>query len=262
MPLPFSREQFFDLFVAYNEALWPVVVALWLASAATAVLWLSARRPHDRWVSALLAVHWAWSAVAYHVAFFTRINPAAWLFAALFLAQAVLFTDSPVLADAVVAAVERQLETLPRRAIAAASWRDLGAVVLLEDLADAPALVDRLAPEHLELLVAEPEAMAARIENAGAIFLGAHTPEVIGDYVGGPNHVLPTGGTARFASPLGVYDFVKRTSVMRATPRALAQLAPTVHRLAAMEGLEAHAAAVERRVTRRAARPVKIAGAT
>jgi len=164
------------------------------------------------------------------------------------LAQAVLFTDSPVLADAVVAAVERQLETLPRRAIAAASWRDLGAVVLLEDLADAPALVDRLAPEHLELLVAEPEAMAARIENAGAIFLGAHTPEVIGDYVGGPNHVLPTDRSARFASGLSVYDFLMRTTLLACPEDAFRALGPAAAELARAEGLEGHARAVALRL--------------
>ena len=168
------------------------------------------------------------------------------------LAQAVLITDSAPLADAVAEAVERQLSALPRGAIAAASWRDLGAIILVEDLAAAPALIDRLAPEHLELLVAEPEAMAERIQNAGAIFLGPHTPEVIGDYVGGPNHVLPTDRSARFASGLSVYDFLKRTTLLACQADAFAALAPAAAELARAEGLAAHAEAVMMRL--RAAR--------
>jgi histidinol dehydrogenase len=160
------------------------------------------------------------------------------------LAQAVLITDHAALADAVAAAVEGQLETLPRRAIAAASWRDQGAIILVADLSDAPALVDRLAPEHLELLVADAAAMAARINHAGAIFLGPHTPEVIGDYVGGPNHVLPTARSARFASGLSVYDFLKRTTLLACPAEGFAALGPAAAELARAEGLAGHAEAV------------------
>jgi histidinol dehydrogenase len=160
------------------------------------------------------------------------------------LAQAILLTDSGQLADAVERAVERQLADLPRRQIAAASWRDLGAIVRLSDLGRAPALVDRLAPEHLELLVAEPEAMAAQVRNAGAIFLGPHTPEVIGDYVGGPNHVLPTDRSARFASGLSVLDFLKRTTWLACTPESFQKLGPAAATLAHAEGLAGHARAV------------------
>jgi histidinol dehydrogenase len=164
------------------------------------------------------------------------------------LAQAVLITDSARLADAVAAALERQLAQLPRRAIAAASWREFGAIVVVQDLARAPVLVDRLAPEHLELLVAEPAAMAARIANAGAIFLGPHTPEVIGDYVGGPNHVLPTDRSARYASGLSVYDFLKRTTLLSCDARSLAALGPSAAALARAEGLAGHARAVTMRL--------------
>jgi histidinol dehydrogenase len=169
------------------------------------------------------------------------------------LAQAILITDSARLADAVAAAVERQLEALPRRAIAARSWRDFGAIVVVPDLSAAPALVDRLAPEHLELLVAAPDALAERINNAGAIFLGPHTPEVIGDYVGGPNHVLPTDRSARFASGLSVYDFLKRTTLLSCDARAFAALGPPAAALAQAEGLVGHARAVTVRL--RAAEP-------
>jgi histidinol dehydrogenase len=164
------------------------------------------------------------------------------------LAQAILITDDGALADAVEGAVRRQLETLPRQAIAAASWRDHGAIVVVADLSDAPALVDRLAPEHLELLVADAAAMAARINHAGAIFLGAHTPEVIGDYVGGPNHVLPTARSARFASGLSVYDFLKRTTLLACSADAFAALGPAAAELARAEGLAGHAAAVALRL--------------
>jgi histidinol dehydrogenase len=160
------------------------------------------------------------------------------------LAQAILITDSAGLADAVAAAVEDQLAALPRRAIAAASWRDFGALIVVPDLSDAPALVDRLAPEHLELLVADPAALAERINNAGAIFLGPHTPEVIGDYVGGPNHVLPTDRSARFASGLSVYDFLKRTTLLACDARSFAALGPPAAALAYAEGLTGHARAV------------------
>jgi histidinol dehydrogenase len=159
-------------------------------------------------------------------------------------AQSILLTDDPAFARAVAAAVEGQLERLDRGAIARASWRDHGAIVLLGSLEEAPALVDRLAPEHLELAVAEPEALAAKIRNAGAIFLGRHTPEAIGDYVAGPNHVLPTGRAARYASGLSVLDFMKRSSMIACDPDSLRRLAPAAIALARAEGLDAHARSI------------------
>jgi histidinol dehydrogenase len=165
-------------------------------------------------------------------------------------AQSILITDSPALADAVEAAVAAQLATLPRAEIAAASWRDFGAVILVAALADAVPLVDRLAPEHLEIEAADADALAARIRNAGAIFLGAHTPEAIGDYVGGPNHVLPTARSARFSSGLGVLDFMKRTSILKCGPESLRALGPAAVTLARAEGLEAHARSVAMRLNR------------
>ena len=159
-------------------------------------------------------------------------------------AQAILITDSPALADAVEAAVTKQLATLPRADIAGASWRDYGAIVLLPRLADAVTLIDLLAPEHLEIEAEEAEALAQSVRNAGAIFLGAHTPEAIGDYVGGPNHVLPTARSARFSSGLSVLDFLKRTSILRCDASALRALGRTAITLARAEGLEAHARSV------------------
>ncbi|RVU15797.1 histidinol dehydrogenase [Methylobacterium oryzihabitans] len=159
-------------------------------------------------------------------------------------AQAILVTDSDALADAVARAVEGQLATLPRADIARASWRDYGAIVRVERLADAIPLVDRLAPEHLEIEAADAEALAARVRNAGAIFLGAHTPEAIGDYVGGPNHVLPTARSARFSSGLGVLDFMKRTTLLSCTPEALRALGPAAVALGRAEGLDGHARSV------------------
>ena len=159
-------------------------------------------------------------------------------------AQSVLVTDDPALAKAVEAAVERQLTTLPRQAIASASWRDFGAVILVPDLASAIALVDRLAPEHLEIMSADADALAARIRNAGAIFIGGHTPEAIGDYVGGSNHVLPTARSARFSSGLGVPDFMKRTSILKCDAASLRALAPAAIALGEAEGLDAHARSV------------------
>ncbi|HZP42594.1 MAG TPA: histidinol dehydrogenase [Candidatus Binatia bacterium] len=164
------------------------------------------------------------------------------------LAAAVCLTADRRLARRVAGALDRQLATLPRRAIAARSLERFGAIVVTRSLADAVALADRLAPEHLELLVRDPARWARRIRHAGAVFLGPWAPEAFGDYLAGPNHVLPTGGTARFASPLGVYDFVKRTSVIDARPRTLRRLGPPVVRLARLEGLEAHGRAVERRL--------------
>jgi len=159
-------------------------------------------------------------------------------------AQAILVTDSPALAQAVIAAVERLLTRLERAEIAAASWRANGAVILVRDLDEAAAVSDRVAPEHLEIVTADPERVAARIRHAGAIFLGAFTPEAIGDYVGGPNHVLPTARSARFSSGLSVLDFMKRTTVARMTPGALAAVGPAAEALARSESLEAHALSV------------------
>jgi len=156
-------------------------------------------------------------------------------------AQAILITDDAALADAVAAAVERQLAHLPRAETAAASWRDFGAIIVVERIEDCVPLVDRLAPEHLELAVADPDGLAARVRNAGAIFLGAHTPEVLGDYVAGSNHVLPTARSARFASGLSVLDFMKRTSLLRCSADGLRALAPAARLLAEAEGLDAHA---------------------
>lgn len=165
-------------------------------------------------------------------------------------AQSILVTPDEALGRAVVQAVEARLETLERRAIAGASWRDYGAVIVTRDLEEAAALSDRVAPEHLELYVADPEALAARIRHAGAIFLGAWTPEAIGDYVGGPNHVLPTARSARFSSGLSVMDFLKRTTLARMTPAALRAVGPAAERLAISESLEAHGLSVRARLDR------------
>jgi histidinol dehydrogenase len=165
-------------------------------------------------------------------------------------AQSILVTPDEALGRAVVQAVEARLETLERRAIAGASWRDYGAVIVTRDLEEAAALSDRVAPEHLELCVADPEALAARIRHAGAIFLGGWTPEAIGDYVGGPNHVLPTARSARFSSGLSVMDFLKRTTLARMTPAALRAVGPAAERLAISESLEAHGLSVRARLDR------------
>ncbi len=163
-------------------------------------------------------------------------------------AQAILITDDAAFARAVGAAVDRRLATLERGAIAGASWRDFGALIVARDLAHAAELSDRVAPEHLELCVADPEALAARVRHAGAIFLGAWTPEAIGDYVGGPNHVLPTARSARFSSGLSVLDFMKRTTLARMTPGALAAIGPAAETLARSEGLQAHGLSVRSRL--------------
>jgi histidinol dehydrogenase len=163
-------------------------------------------------------------------------------------AQAILVTDDRTFAERVIAAVEAQLATLERHAIAAASWRSYGAVAVLGRIEDAAALVDALAPEHLELIGPAAEALAPRIRHAGSIFLGPLTPEVIGDYVGGPNHVLPTARSARFASGLAVHDFLKRTTLLGCDAASFARLGPAAATLARAEGLEAHALAVERRL--------------
>ncbi|QDL91825.1 histidinol dehydrogenase [Paroceanicella profunda] len=165
-------------------------------------------------------------------------------------AQAILVTPDRGFATAVAAAVERRLETLERRAIAGASWRDFGAIITVADLAEAAAISDRIAPEHLEICTADPDAVAATIRHAGAIFLGAWTPEAIGDYVGGPNHVLPTSGSARFSSGLSVLDFMKRTTLARMTPGALAAIGPAAETLATSESLQAHGLSVRARLDR------------
>jgi histidinol dehydrogenase len=159
-------------------------------------------------------------------------------------AQSILITDSASLADAVEKAVERQLQTLPKAEIAGASWRDYGAIILVDRLDDAIPLVDRLAPEHLEIETENAEELAAKVRNAGSIFLGSHTPEAIGDYVGGPNHVLPTARSARFSSGLGVLDFMKRTSILKCDAQALRVLGPAAIALGRSEGLEGHARSV------------------
>lgn len=165
-------------------------------------------------------------------------------------AQSVLITDDAAFGQAVAVAVDKRLETLERRVIAGASWRDFGAVIIVRDMSEAVTLSDRIAPEHLELCVADAEAMAAQVTHAGAIFIGSFTPEAIGDYVGGPNHVLPTARSARFSSGLSVMDFLKRTTLARMTPQALAQIGPAAARLARSESLEAHGLSVTARLDR------------
>ncbi len=163
-------------------------------------------------------------------------------------AQSILIATDEALAHAVAGAVDRLLPTLPRADIAGASWRDHGTIIVARDLDEAADLSNRIAPEHLELCVENPEALAARCVHAGAIFLGAHTPEAVGDYVSGPNHVLPTARSARFSSGLSVLDFLKRTTLARLTPGALARIGPAAVRLASAEGLHAHGASVEARL--------------
>lgn len=164
-------------------------------------------------------------------------------------AQSVLITDSPGFAAQVEQAVVKRLLTLPRTAIAGDSWKNNGAVVVVKDLlAEAPPLIDRLAPEHLELAVADPDALAARVRNAGAIFLGRYTPEAVGDYVAGPNHVLPTARSARFSSGLNVLDYMKRTTFVGCSAAALAAIGPAAVTLATAEGLQAHALSVALRL--------------
>ncbi|MEM6621260.1 MAG: histidinol dehydrogenase [Pseudomonadota bacterium] len=165
-------------------------------------------------------------------------------------AQSILITDDRAFADAVAASVDQRLQTLERRAIARTSWQDHGAIIIVQHLGDAAALADRIAPEHLEIMCSDADALAAQINHAGAIFLGAYTPEAIGDYVGGPNHVLPTDGSARFSSGLSVMDFLKRTTLSSVSPEALRRIGPAAATLARAEGLEAHALSVERRLER------------
>lgn len=165
-------------------------------------------------------------------------------------AQSLLITDDANFGLAVAAAVEKRLETLERRAIAGASWRDFGTVITVKNLDEAVVLSDRIAPEHLELCTSNADAMAEKIRHAGAIFIGGWTPEAIGDYIGGPNHVLPTARSARFSSGLSVMDFIKRTTLSRMTPGALAAIGPAAERLAISESLEAHGLSVRARLDR------------
>ncbi len=186
-------------------------------------------------------------------------NDPAWIAADLLsqaehdeVAQAILITDDAGFADAVAAAVDSHLAVLPRAGIAAQSWQRYGALIVVPDLAAGAALANRLAPEHLELAVAEPAALLERIDNAGAVFVGRHTPEAVGDYVAGPNHVLPTGRTARFSSGLSVFDFLRRSAVIECDAAALAEIGPAAMILAEAEGLPAHALSIGIRLNRRA----------
>ena len=165
-------------------------------------------------------------------------------------AQSLLITDDADFGRAVAAAVQKRLETLERREIAGASWRDFGAVIVVRDMEEAVRLSDRIAPEHLEICTADAEALSEKIRHAGAIFIGSFTPEAIGDYIGGPNHVLPTARSARFSSGLSVMDFVKRTTLSRMTPEALLAIGPAAERLAQSESLEAHGLSVRARLDR------------
>lgn len=165
-------------------------------------------------------------------------------------AQSILITDDEGFADRVAQAVEAQLSTLPRAEIAGASWQDHGAIIVVKDLEDAAPLADRIAAEHLEILTDEPDALFAMIRNAGAVFLGRYTPEAVGDYVGGSNHVLPTSRSARFSSGLSVLDYVKRTSILRCGPDQLEAIGPAAQTLARVEGLEAHRKSVSIRGNR------------
>jgi len=166
-------------------------------------------------------------------------------------AQAILITDDAMFARRVEQAVEDELQLLPRADTARASWRDFGAIIEVKSLDEAPGIADRLAPEHLEIATHNAEALAAKVRDAGAIFIGRYTPEVIGDYVAGSNHVLPTARSARYASGLSVYDFMKRTSLLKLDAEALAALGPAAMTLADAEGLDAHRRSVAIRLNPR-----------
>lgn len=167
------------------------------------------------------------------------------------LSSAILLTPAETLAGQVVAQVEQQLEKLERRSIAERSLRDFGAAIVTRDLDEAVAIANRFAPEHLELMVQNPGQLLEKIRNAGAVFLGYNTPEIMGDYIAGPNHILPTGGTARFASPLSVYDFLKRTSVISFSAASLAKYGPPAERFARLEGLDGHGRAIRVRLAQK-----------
>jgi histidinol dehydrogenase len=165
-------------------------------------------------------------------------------------AQSILVTTDEALADSVAIEVDRQLALLPRADIARDGWETFGAIIVVTSMAEAVELANRIASEHVELMVDEPMALQPKIRNAGAIFLGHHTPEAIGDYVGGSNHVLPTARSARYASGLGVLDFMKRTSILGCDPGSLAALAPSAVALAETEGLQAHGRSISIRLNR------------
>jgi histidinol dehydrogenase len=164
--------------------------------------------------------------------------------------QSILITDDAKFADSVDVAVACALERLPRRDIASASWRDFGAIIVVANLDDAAALVDRIAPEHLEIATDNPNRLLERVKHAGAIFIGRHTPEAMGDYIAGPNHVLPTSRTARFSSGLSVLDFLKRTTLLSCAPKTFQEIGPDAIVLAKAEGLEAHARSIAARLTK------------
>ncbi len=166
------------------------------------------------------------------------------------MARSILITDDAGFADKVAAEVQRALETLPRASTAGASWRDHGAIIIVPNFDAAVPVIDRIAPEHLELAMTDPHVLAAKVRNAGAIFLGRHSPEAVGDYVAGPNHVLPTSGAARYASGLGVLDFMKRTTLIDCSPAGIAAIGPSAVTLAKAEGLDAHARSVAIRLGR------------
>ncbi|HWX89335.1 MAG TPA: histidinol dehydrogenase [Rhizomicrobium sp.] len=165
--------------------------------------------------------------------------------------QSILITDDAGFADKVAAAAERQIATLPRKAIAAKSWADNGAIIVVKALDDAAPLADAIAPEHLEIATADPEGFSRKVRHAGAIFLGRHTPEAMGDYIAGPNHVLPTSRTARFSSGLSVLDFMKRTTLLGLDAKSMAAIGPDALTLAESEGLQAHARSIALRLNRR-----------
>ena len=186
-----------------------------------------------------------------------KANDPAWIAADLLAqaehdeaAQSILITDNDAFARAVALEVDRQLAVLPRADIARASWQRHGAIIVVRNLAEAPALADRIAPEHLQICLADPNPIANQVRHAGAIFLGAHTPEAVGDYVAGPNHVLPTSRSARFSSGLGVLDFMKRTTIVGLTVDALSALGPNAATLADAEGLDAHARSIRLRLNK------------
>jgi histidinol dehydrogenase len=165
--------------------------------------------------------------------------------------QSILITDDAAFADKVAAAAERQLALLPRKDIAAQSWADNGAIIVVKTLDDAAPLSDAIAPEHLEIATADPESFLKKVRHAGAIFLGRHTPEAMGDYIAGPNHVLPTSRTARFSSGLSVLDFMKRTTLLGLDAKSMAAIGPAALTLAEAEGLQAHARSIAARLTQK-----------
>jgi histidinol dehydrogenase len=165
--------------------------------------------------------------------------------------QSILITDDAAFADRVAQAAERALAILPRKEIASRSWHDYGAIIVVGDLKDGASLSDRFAPEHLEIATADPDALLQQVRHAGAIFLGRHTPEAMGDYIAGPNHVLPTSRAARFSSGLSVLDFMKRTTLLSLDQAAMNRLGPDAIVLAEAEGLEAHARSIAARLNRK-----------